>query len=144
MRFQIHLQTRYDNWLDFVLFCFKYNKRFIFIPSDFAYLWSNAVLFWEDKYSGRGERSLSGQHAQPALLDFPLLHIALPSATRMNILQNLCVPNPADIGRVGNSGIKWKKKNEKKTMLKTFPVNIATTQAAMNGLRAAMQRRTLG
>lgn len=45
---------------------------------------------------------------------FLLLHIALPSVTPRNILQNLCVPNPADIGTVGNSGKRDIKKNNVK------------------------------
>lgn len=71
--------------------------------SDFSCLWSNAVLLWEDKYSATGECSPSGQHAQSAPFGFLLLHIALPSVMLRSILQNLCVPNPADIGKVGNS-----------------------------------------
>lgn len=71
--------------------------------SDFSCLWSNAVFWWEDKCSATGECSPSGQHAQSAPFGFLLLHIALPSVTLRNILQNLCVPNPADIGTVGNS-----------------------------------------
>lgn len=92
----------------FCLF-FKYGKWFLSVLI-------SPVFLWEDKYPATGECSPSGQHAQSAPFGFLLLHIALPSVTPRNILQNLCAPNPADIGTVGNSekGVRERKRRKKK------------------------------
>lgn len=128
----------------FCLF-FKYGKWFLSVLI-------SPVFLWEDKYPATGECSPSGQHAQSAPFGFLLLHIALPSVTPRNILQNLCAPNPADIGTVGNSekGVRERKRRKKKKLkiIPCFPqnttVNSATTQPAMNGLRNGKKRLEKG